>query len=113
QTRAVQTTSLEFAQPRGRSLTELVLQVEHLSAEHRSGLDAVVAAHDVSFEVQRGSCVALVGESGSGKTTIARAIAGLHRPSAGTISVCGEPVAGLVRHRTAEQRRRVQLVSQN
>ena len=60
-----------------------------------------------------GECVALVGESGSGKSTIARCIAGLHVPSAGTIAFDGEPVAGAARSRPLEVRRRIQIVFQN
>ena len=55
------------------------------------------AVRDVSFAIVPGECVALVGESGSGKSTIARCIAGLHVPSAGTIAFDGRPVAGASR----------------
>ena len=58
---------------------------------------------DVSFAVGRGECVALVGESGSGKTTIARCIAGLHAPAAGTIAFDG---AAARRRRAASARSR-------
>jgi peptide/nickel transport system ATP-binding protein len=91
-----------------------LLQVDGLGAEHRShDAGAVVAAHDVSFTLPRGGCTALVGESGSGKTTIARCIAGLHRPSAGTILLDGAPLAPVARDRDRDQRRRVQIVFQN
>lgn len=90
-----------------------VLAVEHLRAEHSSRAERVVAAHDVSFTVHRGSCVALVGESGSGKTTIARAIAGLHPPVAGRVVLDDVPLAALARQRSVDQRRRVQIVFQN
>jgi peptide/nickel transport system ATP-binding protein len=73
----------------------------------------VVAAADVSFSVAPGACVALVGESGSGKTTIARAIAGLHPISHGRILLDGAEVPSLVRRRTVDQRRRIQLVFQS
>jgi peptide/nickel transport system ATP-binding protein len=72
-----------------------------------------VAATEVSFDLVRGACLALVGESGSGKTTIARCVAGLHRPAAGTISLGGERLAPDARRRTVEQRRRIQIVFQN
>jgi peptide/nickel transport system ATP-binding protein len=90
-----------------------VLVVSRLRAEHRGRHETVVAAHDVSFAVHRGQCVAVVGESGSGKTTIARTIAGLHAPAGGEIALDGEPLAALARGRSREQRRRVQIIFQN
>ena len=57
--------------------------------------------------------MALVGESGSGKSTIARCIAGLHVPSAGSITFDQQPLAGAARVRSLEQRRRIQIVFQN
>jgi peptide/nickel transport system ATP-binding protein len=41
----------------------------------------------VSLSLASHECLALVGESGSGKTTVARAIAGLHRNWTGTIAL--------------------------
>lgn len=47
------------------------------------------ALRDVSFEVRRGSVVALVGGSGAGKTTLVDVILGLHLPGSGWIEVDG------------------------
>jgi peptide/nickel transport system ATP-binding protein len=58
-------------------------------------------------------CLAFVGESGSGKTTIARALAGLHPPVDGQMLLNGEPLAGGAKKRSPQQRRHIQLVSQN
>jgi peptide/nickel transport system ATP-binding protein len=92
---------------------EVVLEVKNLAAEHRSRREAVVAASDISFAVDKGCCVALVGESGSGKTTIARTIVGLHPPAAGEILLTGEALPGQARKRSPEQRRRIQMIMQN
>jgi peptide/nickel transport system ATP-binding protein len=90
-----------------------VLELSHVRAEHKGRRGSVVAASDVSFVVERGGCVALVGESGSGKTTIARVIAGLHPAASGTVKLDGEPLPGLARRRSLEQRRRIQIIFQN
>jgi peptide/nickel transport system ATP-binding protein len=90
-----------------------LLEVRNLSAVYRSRRETVVAADDVSFSVERGSCVALVGESGSGKTTIARATVGLHPIASGSIVLDGQRLPSLARNRTREQFRRIQFVFQN
>jgi len=60
------------------------------------------AVSDVSFSVEAGEFVTLLGPSGSGKTTTLRMIAGLDRPTAGTISIDGavvsSPQASLAPH---------------
>jgi NitT/TauT family transport system ATP-binding protein len=50
---------------------------------------------DVSVEVREDEVVALLGPSGCGKSTILRILAGLIRPTRGTVSVRGQPLAGL------------------
>ena len=46
--------------------------------------------HDgVSFDVQRGSLVALIGGSGTGKSVLLREMVGLHRPTAGAVRLLG------------------------
>jgi len=74
-----------------------------LSREPRRFVHAV---EGVSFEIPRGTTFALVGESGCGKSTIARCIAGILPPTAGTITFMGSDVtlpgarsAGLTRRR--------------
>src|SRR5258708_37043478 len=46
----------------------------------------VHAVEDVTFAIERGQTFALVGESGCGKSTIARCVAGILKPTAGTIT---------------------------
>ncbi len=54
--------------------------------------NTVEALRGVSLELPAGSCVALVGPSGAGKTTVADLAAGLISPSAGLVTVAGEPL---------------------
>ena len=90
-----------------------LLVVDGLRAVHRGRGETVIAADDVSFVVNPSECVALVGESGSGKTTIARCVAGLHIPEAGTIELGGERLAARAADRALASRRRCQIVFQN
>ena len=57
----------------------------------RDGRQAT-ALDEVSFEVRDREFVAIVGPSGCGKTTCLRLAAGLEFPTAGTVSVGGQPV---------------------
>ncbi|MFJ6984801.1 MULTISPECIES: ABC transporter ATP-binding protein [unclassified Streptomyces] len=52
------------------------------------------ALNGVSLSVAPGETVGVIGETGSGKSTLARAVLGLVRPSAGSIVIAGEEVAG-------------------
>ena len=90
-----------------------VLSVDGLHAVHQQRGRTITAASGVSFTVGHGECVALVGESGSGKTTIARTIAGLHKPAAGRILLGDAELAPNARDRPRELRRRCQIIFQN
>ena len=50
----------------------------------------VKAVDGISFELHRGETLGVVGESGSGKSTVARVIAGLQRPTTGTVELGGK-----------------------
>ncbi|MEO7494467.1 MAG: ABC transporter ATP-binding protein [Massilia sp.] len=54
-----------------------------------------LALDDVDLRLPGGEFVAIVGKSGSGKSTLINLIAGIDRPSAGTVSVDGTPVHAL------------------
>jgi len=69
--------------------------------------------HSVSLSLAHHECLALVGESGSGKTTVARAIAGLHRSWTGTIALGGVKLPPSARQRSSEARRQIQYIFQN
>jgi peptide/nickel transport system ATP-binding protein len=105
--------SLPSLPPKAASPAAPLLSVRELRAEHRGRGEVVVAAHDVSFTVNRGQCVALVGESGSGKTTIARTIAGLHPIGGGQIVLDDDGLPHEARRRSRSQRRRIQIVFQD
>jgi NitT/TauT family transport system ATP-binding protein len=54
-----------------------------------------VAVEDVNLSVADGEFLAIVGPTGCGKSTILNAIAGLLKPSSGTVTIDGKPVSGV------------------
>ncbi len=74
----------------------------------------VHANHDLSFETERSTTLAIVGESGCGKTTFARILAGLQTASSGTLLFDGADVAQMdLSRRGAARKRALQMVFQN
>jgi peptide/nickel transport system ATP-binding protein len=71
------------------------------------------AVDDVSIALYPGTVTALVGESGSGKSTVARLLARLYRPTAGTIRLFGQRVRGRGRRGSRRYASRVQLILQD
>lgn len=63
-------------------------------AFEKSGGGELVVLDGVELELAEGEIVGLLGRSGSGKSTLLRLIAGLARPTAGTVTYLGQPVAG-------------------
>jgi sulfate transport system ATP-binding protein len=62
-------------------------------ANVRKEFDRYAALHGVSLDIRSGELIALLGPSGSGKTTLLRLIAGLERPTGGTIYFGDEDAA--------------------
>ncbi len=72
------------------------------------------AVDGVSFDIARGTTMALVGESGCGKSTVARLLVGLYAPSAGQVQFDGASLHEQLRQGNAEAlRRRVQMIFQD
>jgi NitT/TauT family transport system ATP-binding protein len=73
-----------------------ILDVDKVSQVFSTGSGEARAPvlSDVSMRMKTGEIVALLGRSGSGKSTLLRIIAGLTRPTQGTVKIGGEPVDG-------------------
>ena len=56
----------------------------------------------LSLDVRQGEILGLIGPNGSGKSTTVNLIAGLYRPSRGTVRFQGRDISGLSTHRRAE-----------
>jgi putative ABC transport system ATP-binding protein len=64
----------------------------HRVGDLRTGADVL---RDVSLEAPAGAVTAVVGPAGSGKTSLLHVLAGLDRPTAGTVALDGRPLRGL------------------
>jgi len=71
----------------------IVTELRAVTKRYHRGDEVVVALQDVSFALATGEMVALLGPSGCGKSTTLNLIAGVDRPDAGQVIVCGTDLA--------------------
>jgi putative ABC transport system ATP-binding protein len=75
--------------------TAKVVVARDLRRQYGEGESAVHALRGVSLDVPRGQFTAVMGPSGSGKSTLMHLLAGLDRPTAGTVEIDGHDVTGM------------------
>ena len=83
------------------------IRSENLCRHYRMGETLIRAVDGVSLEVRAGEFVALLGSSGSGKSSVLNLIAGLDRPTSGSVVVGDRDLASLSREDLAKYRLRV------
>ncbi|MCX5409155.1 ABC transporter ATP-binding protein [Streptomyces sp. NBC_00335] len=88
--------------PHHDSADRSVVRLDRVSKEYGDTL----ALDALSLEIRRGEAVAVMGPSGCGKSTLLNMVAGLDRPTAGTISVNGQDLGSLTETGLALYRRR-------
>jgi putative ABC transport system ATP-binding protein len=81
-----------------------MLRCASLTKSYLSGGRRLTVLKDISFSVEAGAFVAIVGPSGSGKTTLLGLLAGLDRPTAGTVHLDGDDLGALDEERLARVR---------
>ncbi|MFC5510234.1 ABC transporter ATP-binding protein [Massilia jejuensis] len=74
-----------------------MLTIQNLEAAYGK----VQVLHGISLDVPKGKLVTLIGSNGAGKTTTMRAISGMIKPKAGSITLGGKDITGLDSHRIA------------
>jgi putative ABC transport system ATP-binding protein len=72
-----------------------VISIRQLSRWYQRGAEQLRVLTDIDLDIPEGSFEVLMGPSGSGKSTLLNLIAGLDRPSAGSLVVAGVELAGL------------------
>jgi putative ABC transport system ATP-binding protein len=82
-----------------------MLHCRSLSRTYQSGGRDLTVLKDITFSIQPGEFLAILGPSGSGKTTLLGLLAGLDRPTTGTVSLDGQELGEL----SEDQRARVRV----
>ncbi len=88
-------------------MSSLVLQAKNLTKRFHEGRIDLTVLHGVELDVHAGETLAIVGASGSGKTTLLGLLAGLDRPTTGSVSVAGQRLDTLDEEARARVRRRL------
>ena len=76
-------------------LSPAVVSASGLVRRYGEGDTAVNALRDVSIEIEEARLTAIMGPSGSGKSTLMHILAGLDKPSEGSVSIAGVEITGM------------------
>lgn len=81
-----------------------LIECRQLTRSYKKGDLSITPLADLDLDVDEGDFLALMGPSGSGKTTLLNLIAGIDRPSAGTLTIDGRDITKLSRGQLAAWR---------
>jgi peptide/nickel transport system ATP-binding protein len=97
----------------GAGADTVLLRVDNLVVEFRSGNKRVHAVSGVSFEIHEGETLGLVGESGCGKSTTGRAVVQVEVPTSGSVRFDGTELTTLSKKELRKIRTRIQMIFQD
>ena len=76
-------------------MSDPIIAVEHVTRSVTDSTGTLVILHDIDFRLLPQQSTAIVGASGSGKSTLLALIAGLDKPTSGTVRLDGEDIFAL------------------
>ncbi len=83
---------------------ENIIELKNLRKVYRVGEEKVIALDNVSLDIKKGEFCCLLGTSGSGKSTMLNMMAGLEKPTKGTIKIKGESIEKMTEKKLAKFR---------
>jgi putative ABC transport system ATP-binding protein len=86
------------------SMSNSILHCQSLTRTYRSGGRELTVLKNITFDLESGDFLAILGPSGSGKTTLLGLLAGLDRPSGGTVHLDGQDLGSLTEDGRAKLR---------
>jgi putative ABC transport system ATP-binding protein len=87
-------------------MSEVVVDVRNVTKSFLHGGSELVALDHANLQIHAGEFFCLMGPSGSGKSTLLNLIAGIDRPTSGTVNVLGADVSGMAEDDLAAWRNR-------
>jgi putative ABC transport system ATP-binding protein len=83
-----------------------MISLHEVSKTYETPAGKFSALKDVDLEIRPGQFVGVVGKSGSGKSTLLNMVAGIDRPSSGSVAIAGTEIQGLSENKLASWRGR-------
>ncbi len=83
-----------------------MISLHRVNKTYETPAGKFAALKDIDLEIQPGQFVGIVGKSGSGKSTLLNMVAGIDRPSAGSVAVAGTEIQSLSENKLAAWRGR-------
>ncbi|MCL2223751.1 MAG: ABC transporter ATP-binding protein [Defluviitaleaceae bacterium] len=74
---------------------QVIFELQNVRKVYKMGTERVVALEDISLKFEKGKIYCLLGTSGSGKSTLLNLLAGLEKPTKGSIKFKGKPLEKL------------------
>lgn len=70
----------------------MLIEINNLTRKYTRVQKEIIAVNDLDLTVDKGEFIIIKGESGSGKSTLLSMLAGLLRPTEGTVHICGKNI---------------------